>query len=117
MEKLELIDKMKKQATCVYLACEESIARDLSESLWQAANLLEHQVQTLSLQPDDVLVVTADPGHRPPSHVQKYLEQIKHGFEKVFPEGTKMIVVTPDVKLTQVQINQIADKINNDKNN
>ena len=48
MEKLELIDKMKKQATCVYLACEESIARDLSESLWQAANLLEHQVQTLS---------------------------------------------------------------------
>ena len=41
MTKTELIDKMRKQASCVYLACEKSIADDISYSLWLAAAMLE----------------------------------------------------------------------------
>jgi len=36
-----LTDKMKKSATAVYLACEEEVARDISETLKAGASRIE----------------------------------------------------------------------------
>jgi len=40
MTRAEFIDKLRRQSAAVYLACDPSVAQDISESLSHAANLL-----------------------------------------------------------------------------
>lgn len=67
------------------------------------------EVKTLSLKPDDILVIKVNTGNMSFDASQRYINNVRDRICEIIPEGYKVMVMTQDTDIIRVTKEQLKE--------